>query len=162
MGRIEELEFLNRALDDFVNVVSHDFKTLVTSISLLTHLALKTNFSEKAEGFPHQIKRNSNKLKARLKDLTKLVDIKKSRFEKVDIVNLKHALDVILSEYNHSLEEIGGKLIAKFFMHPKYDILQPTLSVCLANLISNALKYRRPDTPWLSKFVAKEKRTTSY
>jgi len=86
MGRIEELEFLNRALDDFVNVVSHDFKTLVTSISLLTHLALKTNFSEKAEGFPHQIKRNSNKLKAQLKGLTKLVDNKKVALKKLTLL----------------------------------------------------------------------------
>ena len=64
MGRIKELEFLNRALDDFVNVVSHDFKTLVSSISLLTELALKANSIEKVEGFLHQIKSNSNKVES--------------------------------------------------------------------------------------------------
>jgi len=98
MGRIEELEFLNKELDDF-NVVSHNFKTPLTSISLLTDLALKANPSEKVEGLLHQIKNNSNKLKTQLKGLTKLVDIKKSRSEKVEIVNLKYALDVIFSKY---------------------------------------------------------------
>jgi signal transduction histidine kinase len=98
MGRIEELEFLNKELDDF-NVVSHNFKTPLTSISRLTDLALKANSSEKVEGLLHQIKNNSNKLKTQLKGLTKLVDIKKSRSEKVEIVNLKYALDVILSKY---------------------------------------------------------------
>ena len=86
MGRIEELEFLNKELDDFVNVVLHDFKTPLTSISLLTDLALKANPSEKVEGLLHQIKNNSNKLKTQLKGLTKLVDIKKVALKKLTLL----------------------------------------------------------------------------
>jgi light-regulated signal transduction histidine kinase (bacteriophytochrome) len=34
-SKIDELEFLNQELDEFVDVVSHDFKAPLTSISLL-------------------------------------------------------------------------------------------------------------------------------
>jgi signal transduction histidine kinase len=105
-SKIEELEFLNRELDEFVNVVSHDFKTPLTSIGLLTELALKEKTEEKVHNFLLQIKHNSKKLKEQLLGLTKLVDVKKSRSEKVELVNLKDSLNLILSEFNKTLEEI--------------------------------------------------------
>ena len=158
MGRIKELEFLNRALDDFVNVVSHDFKTLVSSISLLTELALKKIPLKRLRDFCIKLKATVIKLKAQLKGLTKLVDIKKSRSEKVDIVNLKHALDIILNEYNHSLEEIGGKLIADFSHAPEIRYFAAHINSLFSNLITKALKYSRPDTPLIIEVFSKRKK----
>jgi signal transduction histidine kinase len=146
-SKIEELEFLNKELDEFVNVVSHDFKTPLTSISLLTDLALKENSDEKTNKFLLQIKENSNKLKEQLRGLSKLVDVKKSRSEKIELVNLQQALDGISREYNHMLEEINGKLIADFSQAPQIRYFAAHINSLFSNLVTNAIKYRRVDTP---------------
>ena len=145
--KIEELEFLNRELDEFVNVVSHDFKTPLTSISLLTDLALKENSGEKVGKFLVQIKHNSNKLKLQLKGLNSLVDVKKSRSEKVEIVNLQNALDLILSEYEKTLEEIGAEVIADFTQSSVISYFTAHIHSLFSNLLTNAIKYRSDDTP---------------
>lgn len=160
-SKIEELEFLNRELDEFVNVVSHDFKTPLTSISLLTDLALKEGSSEKVNSFLLQIKSNSNKLKEQLKGLNKLVDVKKSRSEKLETVNLQHALDAILSEYKNTLEEIGAELSSDFGQAPEIPYFAAHINSLFSNLITNAIKYRRPDTHLVIEvFSKKEKEYT--
>lgn len=145
--KIEELEFLNRELDEFVNVVSHDFKTPLTSISLLTDLALKEHVGEKTNNFLRQIKHNSNKLKLQLKGLNSLVDVKKSRSEKVEVVDLQKALDLILSEYEKTLADIGGKVIADFHEAPEVSYFTAHIHSLFGNLITNAIKYRQDDIP---------------
>lgn len=146
-SKIEELEFLNRELDEFVNVVSHDFKTPLTSIGLLTDLALKANSDEKVNSFLRQIKSNGNKLKEQLKGLTKLVDVKKSRSEKVELTNFQQALTGILSEYEKTLDEIGARLVADFSQAPDMAYFAAHINSLFSNLITNAIKYRRSDTP---------------
>ncbi len=146
-NKIEELEFLNRELDEFVNVVSHDFKTPLTAIGLLTALALKETSDEKKTGFLLQIMQSSNKLKEQLKGLNKLVDIKKNRAEKAEIVNFQPSLDIILGEYKETLEDIGAKLITNFTQAPSIVYFAAHINCLLSNLITNAIKYRRLDTP---------------
>ena len=153
--KIEELEFLNRELDEFVNVVSHDFKTPLTSIGLLTDLALKENSGEKVNNFLAQIKHNSNKLKAQLKGLNSLVDIKKSRSEKVELVSLQVALKLILNEYEHTLDEIGGKVIADFSEAPEISYFTAHIHSLFSNLLTNAIKYRREDIPLVIQVSSK-------
>lgn len=145
--KIEELEFLNRELDEFVNVRSHDFKTPLTSISLLTDLALKEDSGEKVNKFLVQIKHNSNKLKLQLKGLNSLVDIKKSRSEKVEVINLQKTLDLILSEYEKTLEDIGAKVITDFTDASEIIYFTAHVHSLFSNLLTNAIKYRRDDIP---------------
>lgn len=154
-GKIEELEFLNRELDEFVNVVSHDFKTPLTSISLLTDLALRESSGERIEHFLLQIKRNGNKLKEQLEGLNKLVDLKKGRSEKVENVNFQQTFDMILKEYQESLSEIDGKLVADFSQAPGMPYFSAHIDSLFSNLITNAIKYRRAGTPLLVEIFSK-------
>jgi signal transduction histidine kinase len=157
-SKIEELEFLNRELDEFINVVSHDFKTPLTSIGLLTDLALKESSSEKLTSFLTPIKRNCNKLKDQLKGLTTLVDIKKKRSEKVEMVNFQQILNEILSEDNETLKEINGKLISDFSQAPEVPYFTAHINSLLSNLINNAIKYRRQDVPLLIEVSSRKEK----
>ena len=156
--KIEELEFLNRELDEFVNVVSHDFKTPLTSIGLLTDLALKENSGEKVNNFLLQIKHNNNKLKEQLKGLNSLVDVKKSRSEKVELVDLQHALNLILSEYEKTLDEIGGKVLTDFREAPKVSYFTAHIYSLFSNLLTNAIKYRQEYTPLVIEVSSKREK----
>ncbi len=160
-GKIDELEFLNRELDDFINVVSHDFKTPLTSIGLLTEMAIKEKSPEKQLQFMHQIKASSNKLRNLLKGLNVLVDIKKNKSEKVEQVRLQARFDVILSEYKLTLHDINGAIQSDFSGAPIIPYFTAHIDSLFSNLINNAIKYRNPKQPLLVEvYSRKEKEYT--
>nr|WP_242695928.1 HAMP domain-containing sensor histidine kinase [Pedobacter sp. SYSU D00873] len=146
-NKVEELEFLNRELDEFVNVVSHDFKTPLTSISLLTDLALKEKSQEKQVYLLQQIKKSSDKLKEQLKGLNTLVDIKKKRSDKVEVVDLQSTLNSVLGEHQELLQKIGASISTNFTGAPDLPYFKAHINSFLNNMITNAIKYRKPDVP---------------
>lgn len=146
-SKIDELEFLNQELDEFVNVVSHDFKTPLTSISLLAEMALKEKSPEKQLHFVSQIKQSSTKLRELLKGLATLVDTKKERVEKMEYVSFSERLDIVLSEYRALLQETGGAVHADFSHVAGMVYFKAHIDSFLSNLVTNAIKYRRPDVP---------------
>lgn len=146
-SKVDELEFLNQELDEFVNVVSHDFKTPLTSISLLAEMALKEKSPEKQLHFVGQIKQSSNKLRELLKGLATLVDTKKERAEKTEYVNFNERMDVVLSEYRALLQETGGEVCCDFSKASGMVYFKAHIDSLLSNLLTNAIKYRRQDIP---------------
>jgi signal transduction histidine kinase len=147
--KVEELEFLNQELDEFVNVVSHDFKTPLTAISLLAEMALKERSPEKQLDFISKIKQSSGKLKELLKGLTTLVDTKKERSDKVELVDLNERLEVVLSEYKEMLTEIDGEIQSDFSQAPSIAYFTAHIDSFLSNLLTNSIKYRQLDKPLL-------------
>lgn len=141
MSKIEELEFLNTELDEFVNVVSHDFKTPLTSIGLLAQLTLREKSHKKQMEFVAQILNSSNKLKEQLNGLTKLVDIKKKRNEKFEDIDLRERLTIIVSEYG-DLADQNAELITNF-TEPTIRYFRAHIDSIFSNLVTNAFKYRK-------------------
>ncbi len=144
-SKIDELEFLNQELDDFVNVISHDFKTPLTSISLLAQLGLRDATPEKRFELLHQISLSANKLKEMLKGLNILVDISKPRSQKLEYVNFQDRLKIITTEYTATLEELGGNIRADFSQQEGMHYFTAHIDSFFSNLITNAIKYRKPD-----------------
>lgn len=147
--KVEELEFLNQELDEFVNVVSHDFRTPLTTISLLAEMALKEKSPEKQLDFIAKIKKSSGKLRELLKGLTTLVDTNKDRSDKVELVNLDERLEVVLLEYQDMLVEIGGEIKVDFSNAPAVAYFTAHIDSFLSNLLTNAIKYRQLEKPLL-------------
>lgn len=143
-NKIDELEFLNKELDEFVNVVSHDFKTPLTSIGLLAQLALREKSQEKQINFLNQILNSSKKLKEQLNGLSKLVDIKKNRSDKVEEVNFQERLDLALAEYGN-LKDLDAQVISDFSKAPLMNYFKAHIDSLFNNLITNAIKYRQKD-----------------
>ncbi len=145
-SKIEELEFLNKELDEFANVVSHDFKTPLTSISLLAQLALREKSQDKQLDFLKQILSSSRKLKEQLNGLNKLVSLKKNRAEKIEQVNFQERLNIILSEYG-DLAEMEAEVVSNFSKAPGISYFTAHIDSLFNNLITNAIKYRKKDQP---------------
>lgn len=156
--KVEELEFLNQELDEFVNVVSHDFRTPLTTISLLSEMALKEKCPEKQLDFIVKIKKSSGKLRELLKGLTTLVDTNKDRSDKVELVNLNERLEVVLLEYQDMLLEIGGEIKTDFSDAPVIAYFTAHIDSFLSNLLTNALKYRQLDKPLLIEINSRKEK----
>ena len=156
--KVEELEFLNQELDEFVNVVSHDFKTPLTAISLLSEMAIKEKSPAKQLDFILKIKHSSGKLKEQLNGLTALVDTKKERSDKVERVNLGERFEVVFSGYKEMFEEINGEINANFSQAPCIAYFKAHIDSLLSNLLTNAIKYRQLDKPLLIEINSRKEK----
>jgi len=146
-SKIAELEFLNQELDQFVNVVSHDFKTPLTSISLLAEMGIKETNPEKQASFLKQIKLSSNKLRDLLKGMNVLVDATKTKAEKIEPVDFQERFDVVMADYHQLLEKDRGIIAADFSQAPCMAYFTAHIDSLFSNLITNAIKYRNTAVP---------------
>lgn len=146
-NKVNELEFLNRELDDFINVVSHDFKTPITSISLLAELALQASSPEQHINFAGKIRASALKLRDLLNGLNVLVDIKKNKSEKVEQVDLQERLDINLTDFTTMLDELNGTIQVDFSSAPVVPYFRAHIDSLFSNLITNSIKYRNPSVP---------------
>lgn len=146
-SKIDELEFLNQELDQFVNVISHDFKTPLTSIGLLAELGIKETSQEKQVNFLKQIRQSSNKLRELLKGLNVLVDTTKTRSEKIEYVDFQQRFELVMADYKALLEESKGRIDADFSGAPGVAYFTAHVDSLFSNLITNAIKYRNTAVP---------------
>lgn len=146
-SKIDELEFLNQELDQFVNVISHDFKTPLTSIGLLAELGIKETSQEKQVNFLKQIRQSSNKLRELLKGLNVLVDTTKTRSEKIEYVNFQQRFDVVMADYQELLKQNEGVISVDFSGSPGLTYFTAHVDSLFSNLITNAIKYRNTAIP---------------
>lgn len=157
-AKVEELQFLNQEMDQFVNVVSHDFKTPLTAISLLAELTLRQNPTEKILGFVQQIKLSSDKLKEQLKGLNLLVDTTKSRSDKLEYVMFQHSLDLTLVEYEDNLKEIDSAILIDFHSAPGLNYFRAHIDSLFSNMVTNAIKYRNLNQRLLVEVTSKKEK----
>ncbi|QQL50291.1 sensor histidine kinase [Mucilaginibacter ginkgonis] len=157
-AKVAELEFLNEELDQFVNVISHDFKTPLTSISLLAELGIKESDPVKKTQFLSQIHQSAGKLKELLKGLNVLVDVTKTRSEKVETVDFQQRLDVVMTDYEILLEQAGGKLNADFDAATQMNYFTAHIDSLFSNLVTNAIKYRNPEQPLIIQIKTRRER----
>ncbi len=145
--KIDDLEFLNQELDQFLSIISHDFKTPITSISVLIELASTESDSEKKQQLINKIKSSGDRLKDTLKGLNAMVDIKNNKAEKTEIVSFEERVAVITGEYLHNLQNIEGKIVTDFSRAPSICYYKAHIDTYLSNLITNAIKYRNTNEP---------------
>ena len=144
--KMAELEVANQELEQFVNVVSHDFKTPITSISLLSQLLLRGNVNEeKKDEFIQKIHQQSHLLTDLLQGLVLLIDAKKAQAEKLQLLKFEDELQFILEQYRDLIEECEAEIRSDFSQAETICYLEAHLKSLISNLLSNAIKYRNID-----------------
>ena len=157
-SKIDELEFLNQELDQFVNVISHDFKTPLTSIGLLAEMGIKETDPEKQTNFLKQIKLSSNKLRDLLKGMNVLVDATKTKAEKIETVDFSKRFELVMADYHQLLEKDGGKVVVDFSQAPGMSYFTAHIDSLFSNLITNAIKYRNTAVPLVIKIKSRKEK----
>ena len=137
---------LNELKDSFISMVSHEFKTPLTSILSSTEL-LEMNYpamdqAGKEKHF-NRIKSNVDSLVEILNEVTYInkINIDKVNFPK-EFINLKSFCANILEEYN----DLYPKINTEFYFEAAdvaYNLNHTLIKKILGNLISNAFKYNK-------------------
>jgi len=144
--KIAEVERINKELDDFTYIVSHDLKEPLRGVKAFTKL-LSEDYSEKldkgAKDYIGTISDSSSRMTKLIEDLLNLSRIGRIGSVEPD-VDLNALLLDVKEDLAYSLEEKHVDLkLAKDF--PKVTCDRVRIREVFTNLISNAIKYSKKD-----------------
>ncbi len=140
----DELLVQNNGLLQFSNTVSHNLRAPVASLLGLVHLfEIEKEEAHKKELLSH-IKSSSIALDTVISDLNKVVDMRNQLFHLKENIELKDEIIKVEQLLKIGLDEFGAVLNVKLNVSNIYFIRSYIHSI-LYNLISNAIKYSKPN-----------------
>ncbi|MBI3142353.1 MAG: HAMP domain-containing histidine kinase [Bacteroidetes bacterium] len=141
----QDLQQVNRELDQFVYSISHDLRAPLTSDMGLVELVKLEDNPNKLPGLYHMMEQSLKRLDRFIHDI---LDYSRNTRLKVVVgeVNLKHLVQDVFAD----LEFAYGSRVEKIALdhgNPIAHTDKRRIMVVLNNLISNALKYGDPKKP---------------
>lgn len=142
-----ELERSNQSLMEFSMVVSHDLQEPLRKVSVFTDRIreeYEQSLDARANGYFEIVENSVRRMRAFIQDLLELAKVKREK-KPFALVNLNDIADGVLSDLEVRLHESGGRVFIESLPALDADPLQ--MRQLFQNLIGNALKFRRPETP---------------
>jgi len=142
------LQAKNNALDTFVYRVSHDLKAPTLNISMLVKMLqvrLKNDDKIIQKTLVH-LKKSSDKLNEAILDLLEVSRIDRNLKIQKEVIVFQDILDEVLAE-NKSLIEQNQPTVNQDFATQDIYFGKANVKSILANLVTNAIKYRSEDRP---------------
>ncbi|SFC75118.1 hypothetical protein SAMN05216297_102143 [Flavobacterium phragmitis] len=141
-----ELEASNRELSQFAYIASHDLQEPIRKISIFTDM-MRSNLDknpQKVQFYIDKILTSSRRMENLIKDVlqfSKLANITQ-QFEPVD---LNDAVADVLTDFELIIEQKNA--VVQIGELPIVEAIPLQMSQLFGNLVSNALKYTKPDAP---------------
>lgn len=144
---LRKLEQSNQDLEDFAFVASHDLREPLRKIHMFSDLLtqhLGAERDEKTMDYLERLRAAAKRMDMMVGDLLDLARIK-SQGGKFEQFSLDQLLENLKSDLEEDLQKLGATLSLEPFGHLEGDPNQ--IRLLFVNLISNSLKYRKPDAP---------------
>lgn len=141
------LEASNRELQDFAYIASHDLQEpLRKIIAFSDRLAMKFSdkLDESGQDYLQRIQYAARRMQTLIEDLLTLSRVT-TRGQPFTQINLHEVVEGVVSDLETRLEETQGRLEVGNLPVLEADPLQ--MRQLFQNLIGNALKFHKPDTP---------------
>lgn len=140
-----ELEVTNHELQQFAYVASHDLKEPLRKIQVFSHLITSKFLSDnpEAKDYMHRIIRSSNRMSNLITDVL--------NYSKLSIenafrpINLNQVLDEIMGDMELLIKEKNANISIDPL--PRIEVIEPQIRQIFQNILSNALKFSKKDTP---------------
>ncbi|MGI3099999.1 sensor histidine kinase [Companilactobacillus alimentarius] len=141
---LTESSRIERMQVDFVNNVSHELKTPVTSIEGFSETLLNgaKDDPEKLDHFLKIIHSESIRLTELIQDILSLSRVKKGNY-KAETVNLHEDIDQILERQALPIKKHNLTVKKKFFGNEEVSINKEKINLIFRNLIKNAVSYNK-------------------
>ena len=151
-----ELTRVNRDLEEFAYVASHDLQEPLRIVNIFTQLLLKEfgGGEAKVTQYAASVHQGVARMNALLKDLLKFSHTMHSDEKPEGTTDLSASVTEALSVMKNRIEESGATITVTSLPTVRGDTAQ--LAHVFQNLISNALKYRQRDVPPLISISAGE------
>ena len=142
----DELRRMNRELEEFAYASSHDLQEPLRMVNIYTQLLLKRfgQQDQTATKYADFIRQGVTRMEMLLRDLLTFSRTVHTE-ESIGNSDLQIALNEALSDLQNRIDETGAVIVAEPLPLARGDTAQ--MVHVFQNLLSNALKYRRPDIP---------------
>ncbi|WP_125587712.1 two-component system histidine kinase PnpS [Companilactobacillus jidongensis] len=129
---------------DFVNNVSHELKTPITSIEGFSETLLNgaKDDPEKLDHFLNIINHESVRLSELIQDILSLSKVKKDT-EQSQMVNISEDIDKIIDSLSIPINKHGIQVNTSFFGNQNITINKEKINLIMSNLIKNAISYNK-------------------
>lgn len=145
--KASELARSNRELEDFASVISHDLQAPARHIKLLCD-GLREDYGgdlpEGAQEYLDRLETSAEQMRSLIRDLLEVSRVSRSSEPFVQ-VDLRRIVREVMENLEPYVEEADGRIELGDLAIVEADPTQ--MRQLLQNLIQNALKFRRPDTP---------------
>ncbi|MRG49120.1 PAS domain-containing protein [Chitinophaga sp. SYP-B3965] len=143
----EELQNMNKELESFTYVSSHDLQEPLRKIQTFTTRLMEkedANLSENGKDYFQRIRNAANRMQTLIQDLLAYsrTNVTEQKFERAD---LNIVLKIVLEQLKDVILEKNAIIIADELCEA--DIIPYQFQQLLHNLIGNALKFAQPDIP---------------
>lgn len=136
---------LYKSTRDFINNITHEFKTPITNIALANSMISKSEqviSDEKLSQYANIIKAEQKKLKNRVEGLLDVARIENGNKENCETINICNFIQCTVDSYSVQIQNLNGsinylQLSDKCTVHANKNQFETVIS----NLIDNAIKY---------------------
>ncbi len=145
----KELKESNEVLDDFNHSVSHDLKThAVNTISLVKMLNkyFERNDTQKIRSIIKRLENTGNQFKKVIDGFLKVSKFEKQLGDKRSVIHLDDYFEEIEKEFESLVIDKGLELNFEKKGIKNFAFIKEHLNSIIRNLITNAVKYSRPDS----------------
>ncbi|ALB29315.1 sensor histidine kinase [Companilactobacillus heilongjiangensis] len=141
---LTESRQIERMQVDFVNNVSHELKTPVTSIEGFSETLLNgaKDDPKKLDHFLNIIHDESVRLSELIQDILSLSKVKRDT-EKIDTINLNEDINRILDRQSITIKKHHIKVNQQYFGSPDVTANKEKINLVFRNLIKNAISYNK-------------------
>jgi len=159
--KTEELRFAqealissNQALDRYARAVSHDLKEPLRSITSFTsllyrHYDKQDLIDDRSQEFFDFVIDGGENMGVMIKEMLLLSKVSEQDFKNLKLVNLNNIVEIALKNLDTQIKE--ARVEITYDTLPYIKGLQGSLIQLFQNIISNAIKFRKPDiTPTIS------------
>lgn len=154
------LQQVNQELDRFAFVASHDLQEPLRKIMLFTDKILLKNINdEEVTMFLQKIIQSSQRMQALINDLLRFSrqDIHSSDFIEADLNTVVHET---LSELELEIQRTNAQVLVQEL--PRVSAIPVLIRQLFYNLINNAIKFRKKDTPPVIRIFSEKLNPTEF
>lgn len=142
----EDLLHRNKDLEQFAYIVSHNLRVPVANLMGFADALKYEGISiDDKQQFIEGMEQSARRLDEVVRDLNVILQVQKKFDEQKEVVKLSELVEAILVSINQTISHSGLQLEIDFEVD-EIVTLKSYLHSIFLNLISNAIKYRRPDT----------------
>ncbi len=152
----EELRRVNQFLDNFVMGAAHDLRSPLVVLKTFPDLIRRFTDEKRRHKALDTMKAATIKMEHILDCMMQFVEAQKNEAQKREELDFSEMFDIAFGRLCFELEGINPIFVTDFEQAPKVSYYRVQLNSIIYNLISNAVKYRRKNTPIRIEITTKQ------